>query len=199
MPSPFHTGENWTPEKLKTLATVLRYSRSLRPTLCDPTDCSPPGSSAHGHSPGQNTGVDCHALLQGNLPNPGILPRSLPQCRQILYWLSHQGSPRTLEWVSNPSSEDLPDQEIKPGSSALQVDSLPAELPGKPTLFHRSCNSFHRFLRKKEKYLGFHLLLNGKLCLHSTHPKDQLAHFSNIMPFWWKSLGSLDVGVENGL
>ena len=28
------------------------------------------------HSPGKNTGVRCHALLQGNLPNPGIKPRS---------------------------------------------------------------------------------------------------------------------------
>ena len=30
------------------------------PTLCDPMDCSPPGSSVH--SPGKNTGVGCHAL-----------------------------------------------------------------------------------------------------------------------------------------
>ena len=31
-----------------------------------------------------------------------------------------------------PSSGDLPDPGIKPGSLALQADSLPAELPGKP-------------------------------------------------------------------
>ena len=35
------------------------------PTLCDPMDCSPPGSSVHGDSSGKNTGVDCQALLQG--------------------------------------------------------------------------------------------------------------------------------------
>ena len=34
-------------------------------TLCDPVDCSPPGSSVHGDAPGKNTGVGCHALLQG--------------------------------------------------------------------------------------------------------------------------------------
>ena len=34
------------------------------PTLCDPVDCSPPGSSGHGDSPGKNTGVGCHFLLQ---------------------------------------------------------------------------------------------------------------------------------------
>ena len=35
------------------------------PTLCDPMDCSPPGSSVHGDPPGKNTGVGCHFLLQG--------------------------------------------------------------------------------------------------------------------------------------
>ena len=39
-------------------------------------DCNPPGSSVHGDSPGKNTGVGFHALLQGDLPNPGIKPRS---------------------------------------------------------------------------------------------------------------------------
>ena len=48
----------------------------LCPTLCDPVDRSPPGSSVHRDSPGKNTGVGCHALLQGNLPNPGIKSRS---------------------------------------------------------------------------------------------------------------------------
>ena len=42
-----------------------------------PMDCSPPGSSVHGDSPGKNTGVGCHALLQGIFPtqgsNPGLL------------------------------------------------------------------------------------------------------------------------------
>ena len=38
-------------------------------------DWSPPGSSVHGDSPGKNTGVGCHALLQGDLPNPGTKPR----------------------------------------------------------------------------------------------------------------------------
>ena len=39
------------------------------PTLCDTMDCSPPGSSSvHGDAPGKNTGVSCHALLQGIFP-----------------------------------------------------------------------------------------------------------------------------------
>ena len=53
--------------------------------------CSLPGSSVHGDSPGKNTGVGCHALLQGIFPTQGSNP-GLPHCRQVLYHLSHQGS-----------------------------------------------------------------------------------------------------------
>ena len=45
-------------------------------TLCDPQDCSPPGFSVPWNSLSKNTGVGCHSLLQGNLPHPGIEPRS---------------------------------------------------------------------------------------------------------------------------
>ena len=50
-------------------------------------------------SPGKNTGVGCHALLQGIFPTQGLKP-GLPHYRQIHYHLSHQGRPRLLEWVS---------------------------------------------------------------------------------------------------
>ena len=67
------------------------------------------------------------SILQGIFPtrwsNPGLL-----HCRQILYQLSHKGSPRILEWVAYPFSRDLPNPGIKPGSPALQADSLPTEL-----------------------------------------------------------------------
>ena len=44
------------------------------PTLCDPMNCSPPGSSVHGDSPGKNTGVGCRFLLQGSFPTQGSNP-----------------------------------------------------------------------------------------------------------------------------
>ena len=44
-------------------------------------------------SPGKNTGVSCHALLQGIFTSQGSNP-GLPHCTQILYHLSHQGSPK---------------------------------------------------------------------------------------------------------
>ena len=42
-------------------------------------------------SPGKNTGVGCHCLLQGIFPTQGSNP-GLLHCRQTLYPLSHQGS-----------------------------------------------------------------------------------------------------------
>ena len=64
------------------------------PTLCDPMDCSPPGSSVNGDSSGQNGRVGCHPLLQGIFRTQGSNP-GLPHCRRILYHVSHQGSPKT--------------------------------------------------------------------------------------------------------
>ena len=52
-------------------------SLQLCSTLCDPMDCSPPGSSVPGDSPDKNTGMGCHALLQAFFltqgSNPGLL------------------------------------------------------------------------------------------------------------------------------
>ena len=45
--------------------------------------------------------------------------------------MSHQGSQRILEWVAYPFSRETPNPGIKSASLAFQVDSSPAELPGK--------------------------------------------------------------------
>ena len=60
-------------------------------TLCNPTDCSPPGSSVHG-------------ILQT----------------------------RILEWIAIPFFRGSSNMGIEPRSPALQADSLPTELQGKP-------------------------------------------------------------------
>ena len=62
-------------------------------TLCDTMNCSPPGSFVHGNSPGKNTGVGCHTLLQG-IFSTQRLNTGLPHCRWIIYHLSHQRSAR---------------------------------------------------------------------------------------------------------
>ena len=54
----------------------------------DPMDCGPPGSSVFGDSPGKNTGVACHALLQGIFPTQGS-NSGISHYKWLLYHLSH--------------------------------------------------------------------------------------------------------------
>ena len=65
-------------------------------------DCSLPGSSVHVDSPGENTGVDCQGIFPTQGSHQGLL-----HCSWILYRLSHQGSPRKLEWVAYPFSRSF--------------------------------------------------------------------------------------------
>ena len=67
------------------------------PTLCNPMDSSPPDSSVHGDSPGKNTGVSYHALLQGIFPTQGWNP-GLPNCTRSFYCLSHLGISKSKEF-----------------------------------------------------------------------------------------------------
>ena len=77
--------------------------------------------------------------FSGGLFTTQELNSGLLHCRQILYQLSHQGSPRILEWVAYPFYSGTSDSGIEPGSPALQVGSLPAELPHLPHILTYSC------------------------------------------------------------
>ena len=79
--------------------TMLCLVTQLCLTVCNPMDYSLPGSSVHGDSPGKNTGVGCHALLQGIFSIHGLNP-GLPHCSWILYHLSPQGN--SVEWTRHP-------------------------------------------------------------------------------------------------
>ena len=83
-----------------TLVGISIKSFQSCPALCDIKDCSPPGSSVHGDSPGRNIGMGCHALLQGIFPTQGWNP-GLPHRRRNLYRLSHLGSPMACMTVTN--------------------------------------------------------------------------------------------------
>ena len=72
--------------------------------LCDPMDCSSPGSSVHGIL--QARILEWVAIaFSGDLSDKGSNP-ALLHCRQILYHLRHQGNPRFLikngPWHSYP-------------------------------------------------------------------------------------------------
>ena len=77
------------------LLSVLIHNKGLRivpPTLCDPMDYSPPGSSVHGILQARILEWVAIPFSKGIFPTQGSNP-GLLLCRQILYHLSNQGSP----------------------------------------------------------------------------------------------------------
>ena len=78
----------------------------------------PHGLYSPWNSPGQNTGVGSLSLLQGIFPTQGSNP-GLPHYRWILYQLSHQGSPRILEWVAYPFSSRSSQPRNRTGVSCI--------------------------------------------------------------------------------
>ena len=82
-------------------------------TLCNPMDYT-----VYGISLGQNTRVGSLSLLQGIFPTQGLNP-GLSCCRQILYQLSHQGSPGVLQWVAYPFSSRSSQPRSQTGVSCI--------------------------------------------------------------------------------
>ena len=69
-------------------------------TLCDPMDCSPPGSSVW-DSPGKKTGVGCHALLQGSSLSRDRTHVSCVSCFTGGFFTSESlGKPRIKTWMT---------------------------------------------------------------------------------------------------
>ena len=107
-------------------------------TPCNPMDYSPPGSSVHGIL--QARMLECHFLLQGNLSDSGI----------------------------------------KPKSPALQVNSLPSEPPGKPSLGFSLTHKRQRKLLQHPKHTSHpesssHSLENSfSLCVFCLLPKTHI-------------------------
>ena len=58
------------------------------------------------------------SLLQGIFPTQGLNP-GLPHCGQILYQLSHKGSPRILEWAAYPLSSGSSQLRNRTGVSCI--------------------------------------------------------------------------------
>ena len=80
-----------TQRQLASLCYLCLVTQSCL-TLCNPVDCSPPGSFVHGEFPGKNTGVGCHALLQGIFLTQE-LNRGLLHSRQIFLPAELPGKP----------------------------------------------------------------------------------------------------------
>ena len=88
---------------------IMPAAKSLQScsTLCDPVDRSPPGSPVPWDSPGKNTGVGCHFLLQCmNMKSESEVAQSCPTLHEptdcSLPGFSIDGifQARILEWGS---------------------------------------------------------------------------------------------------
>ena len=127
-PSPFALGRlsQWCLSSLPKVISTQSESCSVMSDSLQTFGLYSPWNSL-----GQNTGVGSLSFLQGIFPTQGLNP-GLPHCRQILYQLNHQRSPRILKWAAYPfpirSSRPRTQTEV----SCMQADSLPTELPGKP-------------------------------------------------------------------
>ena len=82
-------------------------------------------------SPGKNTGVDCHSILQGIFPTQGSNP-GLLHCRQILCHLSHQGVFKCGEGMG----------QAKRGWQHVLVFCNGQSIPGPKTVCLVLCNPF---------------------------------------------------------
>ena len=124
----------------------------------------PHGLYSPWNSPGQNTGVGSLYLLQGIFPTQGSNP-GLPNCRQILYQLSHKGSPLRL-FNSRDSTAGSPDpsicmlllqrrQQPLPPAQGDRTESWPLHLPLNTSLQ----DPVHQLHRQKEygPHLSFQL------------------------------------------
>ena len=97
------------------------------PTLWNPMDCSPLGSSIHGD-------LQARILERLSCPPPGDLPNAVIKPRSptlqvvffffFFYHLSHQGSPWILEWVAYLFSRGSSPPRNQTGSPALQADGF---------------------------------------------------------------------------
>ena len=117
-------------EQMGMQITAMCLVAQLCLTLCDPMDCSPPGSSVQGDPPGKNTAVGCHAFLQRIFPAQGS-NSGLLHFRQILYHLSHQEIPNNNNQIrSDQISRSIVSDSLQPHESQHTRSPCPSPSPG---------------------------------------------------------------------
>ena len=135
------------------LATVnsAAITRDLYMSVCV-ASVAPDSSRLHGLSParllcpwnppGKNTGVGCHAFLQGIFPNQGLNPALLHR-RQILYCLSYPGSP--VQWhISFQISAFVFFRKVRRSGIARSYGRSTSDVLQKlHTVLHSGCASLH--------------------------------------------------------
>ena len=111
-------------ECIKCVLDVTQKSESERRSVL--TLCDSQGLYSPWNSPGQSTGVGSWYLLQGIFPTQGSNPGLLP-CRQILYQLSHQGSP-DIDMIYNSEAAPSPSSKVLEGHLKEMMSELSQRL-----------------------------------------------------------------------
>ena len=110
------------------------HAKSLQScvTLCDPKDCSPPGSSGHGFSRKEYwSGMSCPP--PGDLPNPGIEPTSLMSPALAGGFFTTSATWKALEFVSVQFSHSVVSDSLRPHESQHARPPCPSQTPGAHT------------------------------------------------------------------
>ena len=158
-------------------------------------DCSPPGPSVHGESPGNSTGLGSPALLQGIFPTQGSNLRLLcfVHCRRLLYLLSCWGKhthtcthththPLTtvLCWVTqpcltlcDPADCSLPGSSVHGIFQARTLEWVSRDHCAVPLKLTQCCKStilqFLKCKKKKKKISVFNVgLPPGRQCIRNS-------------------------------
>ena len=142
------------------------------------------------------TEVFSHALLQGMFPTQWLNP-GLSHCRQILYQLSNQGSPRILEWVAYPFSRGYSQPRNQTGVSCIASRFFTSwatrevqGIQGKGLIYGALCLTYQCHLLgfdfngtfcSFKKYIG--KIANGiQQILNVLHVLNTLLVFSHLIP-----------------
>ena len=139
-----------------------KWKWKLCPTLCDPMDLE---FSSPWNPPGQNTGVGSLSLLQGIFPTQGSNAGHHIADGIFTSWATRDAQEYWSVWPV-PSPVDLPNPGIEPGFLALQTDSLPPEVSGKPDHRYRFAQSwgvFQDMTLRVSWEAGFSVLKPGQI------------------------------------
>ena len=145
------------------------------------------------NSPDQNTGLGCCSLLQGIFPTQGSNP-GLPHCRQILYQLSHKGSPFTCYHnVTHqaPLSMEFFRQEYWSGSvsSVAQscqtlCDPMDCSMPGFP-IHHQLPELAQTHVHRVSDAFNHLILCRPLLLLLSIFPSIRVFSSESVLCIRW--------------
>ena len=143
-------------------------------------DCSLPGSSVHGFSmdsPGKNTGMDYHSLIQGIFPTQGLNP-GLLHCRQTLYCLSYKEAPiDPISLAYLQSSNPLFTTRVQASMTLYQTVAKSSFLPSPPPNLLSSVNRVIRFTSMYPVTVLFKTLQE-----HSTVPRLKNRTCNSLFP-----------------